>query len=60
MQLNLVADLFVVPGEKRYLLEEMAPSGLELIIGAKRDDSFGPTVIVGHGGTAINLHPIDK
>ena len=36
----------------RYLLEEMAPPGVELIIGGLRDPSFGPAVLVGLGGTA--------
>jgi acetyltransferase len=39
------------PSKIQYLIESMAPSGVELIIGAKRDKSFGPTVIVGLGGT---------
>ena len=35
---------------KRYLLEEMAENGLEVIIGATNDPSFGPVVMVGLGG----------
>ena len=35
-----------------YLIEEMAPDGLDLIIGARNDGSFGPTVLLGLGGTA--------
>ncbi len=47
----LVRALDAIAGE-RYLIEEMAPPGLELIIGARNDPSFGPTVLLGLGGTA--------
>lgn len=39
-------------GKRRYLIEEMAPAGLELILGATNDPAWGPTVLVGLGGTA--------
>jgi len=45
-------DAIDVPGKKNYLLEEMAPEGLEVIIGAKNDASFDSTVMIGLGGTA--------
>ncbi len=35
-----------------YLIEEMAPDGLDLILGARNDPGFGPTVLLGLGGTA--------
>jgi acetyltransferase len=36
----------------RYLLEVMAADGVDLIVGAIRDESFGPTVLLGLGGLA--------
>ncbi len=38
-----------------YLLEEMAPEGAELIVGALRDPVFGPVVLLGLGGVAAEL-----
>jgi len=44
-------DKIPLTGARRYLIEAMAPAGLEMIVGAIRDPSFGPTVMVGVGGT---------
>ena len=59
-------DAIPLSTPRRYLIEEMAPPGLELIIGAVRDTSFGPTVMLGLGGvlaealkdTATRLAPV--
>lgn len=37
-------------GVGRYLIEETAPPGVELILGGTRDPAFGPTVLLGLGG----------
>lgn len=54
-------------GHIRYLVETMAPQGLEMILGGTRDKSFGPTVLIGLGGTqaealgdiSIRIAPLD-
>jgi acetyltransferase len=48
-------DAIPLAGQRRYLIEEMAPPGLELIVGALRNPSFGPTVVVGLGGTLAEV-----
>jgi len=45
-------DAIAIASKRRYLLEETAPAGLELIVSATRDPSFGPCVMVGLGGVA--------
>ena len=37
------------------LIQEMAPKGVEMIIGMKRDTSFGPVVMVGLGGIFVEV-----
>jgi hypothetical protein len=37
------------------LVEEMV-SGVELIVGAKVDDQFGPVVLLGMGGTGVEIY----
>jgi acyl-CoA synthetase (NDP forming) len=56
------------PGE--YVVEEqdIRPGVVELLIGARRDRDFGPTVTVGHGGVlaelwhdvSVELAPVDR
>ena len=38
-----------------FLIEEMAPKGVEVIIGGLRDEQFGPVVMFGIGGIAVEL-----
>jgi acetyltransferase len=40
----------------RYLLEETAPPGPELILGARRDPVFGPLVALGAGGAGVEAN----
>ncbi len=50
-----------------FLVEPMAPAGVELIVGGRRDPVFGPAVLVGLGGilaevlddVAVLLAPVD-
>ena len=46
-----------VPGAKidSILIEEMAPKGVEVIIGCNRDASFGPLMMFGLGGTMVEV-----
>jgi acetate---CoA ligase (ADP-forming) len=50
----------------RLLVQKMAPAGIELILGARRDPIFGPVILAGIGGiftevfcdTALELAPL--
>ena len=46
-----------VPGAKidAILIEQMAPKGVEVILGANRDEKFGPLVMFGLGGTLVEV-----
>jgi acetate---CoA ligase (ADP-forming) len=51
-----------------YLVQKMAPSGCEMIIGGRNDPEFGPVVLCGSGGifvevyndVAVRIAPIDE
>ncbi|WP_324786591.1 acetate--CoA ligase family protein [Streptomyces sp. H51] len=49
--LDAALDALEAIGARRFLVEAMAPSGVDLIVGARRDPVFGPVVLLGLGGT---------
>jgi len=42
-------------GASEFLVEEMAGAGVELVVGARIDEAFGPVVVVGLGGVAAEV-----
>lgn len=50
--LERALDALELAGARRFLIERMAPSGIDLIVGAHRDPVFGPVVLLGLGGVA--------
>jgi len=55
--MEIQANVRDLPGiEDRYLVEAMVTGAVaELIVGVKRDDQFGPVLVVGSGGVLVNL-----
>jgi hypothetical protein len=55
-ELTALFDTFsLLDGFEAMLIEQMV-SGLELIVGAKMDDQFGPVVLLGMGGTGVEIY----
>ena len=55
-ELTVVFETFSrMDGFEAMLIEQMV-SGLELIIGAKIDDQFGPVILLGMGGTGVEIY----
>jgi acyl-CoA synthetase (NDP forming) len=55
--MEIQANVRDLPGiEERFLVETMVTGAVaELIVGVKRDDQFGPVLVVGSGGVLVNL-----
>ncbi|MER5224557.1 acetate--CoA ligase family protein [Streptomyces flaveus] len=49
---ELDTALDAIGPDHRYLVEAMAPAGVDLVLGVRRDPVFGPVVLAGLGGTA--------
>jgi acyl-CoA synthetase (NDP forming) len=49
-ELDTALDALEAVGASRFLLESMAPAGVDLLVGASRDPVFGPVVLLGLGG----------
>jgi acetyltransferase len=49
-ELDAALDALEAVGARRFLLESMAPPGVDLLAGASRDPVFGPVVLLGLGG----------
>lgn len=50
-----LADEYPTANIEGFLVEEMAPKGVEVIAGVVRDEQFGPLVMFGTGGIAVEL-----
>jgi len=53
--LESALDRVEAAGARAFLLERMAPSGVDLVVGARLDPVFGATVAIGLGGTAVEV-----
>jgi acyl-CoA synthetase (NDP forming) len=54
--MDAAVDALVAIGASEFLVESMAPSGIDLVVGARRDPVFGPVVLVGVGGIATEVY----
>lgn len=53
---NVLARFRRMEGFVGMLIEEMVAGGIELIVGAKTDYQFGPVILLGMGGTAVEIY----
>ncbi len=52
---NAVSQLMQIENSEGVLIEEMAPKGLEVIVGGVIDRQFGPIIMFGLGGVFVEL-----
>lgn len=65
---RISAKALSIDPDSKVIVSSMAAEGVEVIIGAKRDPQFGPTVLFGLGGVfvevfkdvSIRVAPVDK
>ena len=50
-----IHELMLIEGAEGVLVEEMAPQGVEVIVGGVIDNQFGPVVMFGLGGVFVEL-----
>lgn len=50
-----MAERVPSPTLRDFLVERMAPRGVEVVLGIQRDPSFGPVLMFGLGGVAVEL-----
>jgi len=55
-ELGAALDKLEEIGAKQFLAETMAPGGVDLVVGVRRDPVFGPVVLLGLGGTAAEAY----
>ncbi|RWZ50825.1 CoA-binding protein [Labedella phragmitis] len=53
--LERALDVLEAAGASEFLVESMAGPGVDLVVGARNDDVFGPIVAVGVGGIATEV-----
>lgn len=53
--LDQALDALEAAGAREFLVEAMAPGGIDLVVGVRRDPVFGPIVVLGLGGIAAEV-----
>jgi acetate---CoA ligase (ADP-forming) subunit beta len=53
---GVFSRLSELDGFEGAIVEEMVPRGIELIVGASQDFQFGPVVLLGLGGTSVEIY----